>query len=51
MESKGLGDTVEKITKVTGIKAIVEAGAKVLKKDCGCSERKAMLNDKFPYKK
>jgi hypothetical protein len=51
MKSKGLGDTVEKITKATGIKAVVEAGAKILNKDCGCSERKAMLNNKFPYKK
>jgi hypothetical protein len=51
MKSKGLGDTVEKITTATGIKKIVEAGAKVLNKDCGCSKRKALLNDKFPYKK
>ena len=51
MKSKGLGDTVEKITTATGIKQIVEARAKVLKRDCGCGKRKKMLNDKFPYKK
>tara|TARA_R110001606_G_scaffold347484_1_gene496787 strand:- start:215 stop:367 length:153 start_codon:yes stop_codon:yes gene_type:complete len=50
MEQKGLGDTVEAITKATGIKAIVDAGAKVLKKDCGCQARKKQLNALFPYK-
>lgn len=50
MEQKGLGDTVEAITKATGIKAIVDAGSKVLKKPCGCQARKQKLNDLFPYK-
>ena len=44
-KSKGLGDTVEKITKATGIKKAVE---KVFP-DCGCKERKEWLNKKFPY--
>ena len=47
-ESKGLGDSIEKITKATGIKDLVE---KVTKGDCGCNKRKEMLNKKFPYKK
>lgn len=47
---KGLGDTVDAVTSATGIKAIVEAGAKALKKDCGCSARRKTLNDLFPYK-
>jgi len=51
MKSKGLGDSIEKITTATGIKKIVEAGAKALNKDCGCSKRKKILNEKFPYKK
>jgi len=51
MKSKGLGDTIEKITTATGIKKIVEAGAKAVKKDCGCGNRKRVLNEKFPYKK
>lgn len=51
MKHQGLGDTVEAITKATGIKAIVDAGAKVLKKDCGCQDRKNRLNDLFPYGK
>lgn len=50
MEQKGLGDTVEAITKATGIKAIVDAGSKILKKPCGCQARKQKLNDLFPYK-
>jgi hypothetical protein len=48
---RGLGDTVEAITKATGIKAVVDAGAKVLKKDCGCGHRKDKLNKMFPYGK
>lgn len=44
--SKGLGDTVEKITKATGIKQLVEKYSK----DCGCQKRKEYLNEKFPYK-
>lgn len=46
MESKGLGDTIEKITTATGIKRVVE---KVTNGDCGCAKRKKTLNDLFPY--
>jgi len=48
-KSKGLGDTIEKITKVTGIKKVVETIAKVVDKDCGCGKRKETLNRLFPY--
>lgn len=51
MESKGLGDTVEKITKITGIKAIVDTVSKVTRKGCDCGKRKETLNRVFPYKK
>ena len=44
---KGLGDTIEAITKATGIKKLVKW---VFGKDCGCSERKTKLNKMFPYK-
>ena len=50
-QSRGLGDTIEKITKATGIKSIVEGAARVVKKDCGCGKRKDTLNKMFPYKK
>lgn len=49
---KGLGDTVEVVTKVSGIKAVVESTNRVMgKEDCGCDKRKEFLNQKFPYKK
>ena len=44
-KSKGLGDTVEKLTEATGIKKVVEA----ITDDCGCQERKDKLNKLFPY--
>ena len=47
-EPKGLGDTIEKITTATGIKAAVKFLAG---EDCGCTERKNTLNKVFPYKK
>jgi len=45
-QSKGLGDTIEKFTEATGIKALVHA----IIDDCGCEQRKEMLNKLFPYK-
>jgi|TARA_R110000796_G_scaffold97688_1_gene204855 hypothetical protein len=48
-ESKGLGDTVEKITTATGIKQALETLKG--KKDCGCNKRKETLNKMFPYGK
>ena len=48
-KSKGLGDTIEKITKATGIKKVVEKISKATNKDCGCTERKDKLNELFPY--
>ena len=46
--SSGVGDTVEKITKATGIKKAVEF---VAGEDCGCDKRKDKLNYLFPYNK
>lgn len=46
---KGLGDTVEAVTRVTGIKGVVDFAAKKAKKDCGCQSRKKTLNELFPY--
>ena len=52
MRSRGLGDSIEKVTRATGIKTIVEKGAKAMgKEDCGCSKRQKTLNDLFPYNK
>ena len=48
----GLGDTIEGITKATGIKKAVEIVAKAAGvKDCGCGKRKDALNKLFPYNK
>mgnify|MGYP003123127208 FL=1 len=50
-KSKGLGDTIRKITRVTGLQAATKLGNKLLgKKDCGCNKRQEILNNKFPYK-
>jgi len=45
MKSKGLGDTIEKITTKTGIKKVVDTISEITGKDCGCSGRKAALNN------
>jgi len=47
--SEGLGDTVDKISKATGIKKVVDLF--VDGKDCGCDERKEKLNKMFSYHK
>ena len=49
-KSKGLGDTIENITKATGIKKVVDAISEATGIDCGCGERKELLNKIFPYK-
>ena len=50
-KSKGLGDTMAKITEATGIKKVVETVAKATGKDCGCGKRQDTLNRLFPYNK
>lgn len=44
-KSRGFGDTIEKITTVTGIKKVVDTISEVTGKDCGCQERKERLNN------
>lgn len=48
--SKGLGDDIEKITKATGIKTVVDKVSEALGVDCGCESRKQWLNERFRYK-
>jgi hypothetical protein len=50
MKSKGLGDTIEKITKKTGIKSMVDTISDGCKRPCDCKGRKDALNTMFPYK-
>ena len=45
--SKGLGDTIHKVTTATGINKLVN---KVSGGRCGCGARKEKLNTMFPYK-
>jgi len=48
MKSKGLGDTIAKITKATGIDKVAKF---IAGEDCGCDKRKEKLNKLFPYAK
>jgi hypothetical protein len=51
-KSKGLGDSIEKFTKITGIQSLTQLGVRAVgMKDCGCKKRKEALNKAFPYKK
>jgi hypothetical protein len=50
MKSKGLGDTIHKITTFTGIKKAVDVIAEATNSDCGCNKRRDTLNRIIPYK-
>ena len=50
-KSRGFGDTVEKFTKATGIKKVVDTVAKATGGGCGCNNRRDALNRVFPYNK
>ena len=51
-KSKGLGDSIAKVTKATGLNSLAQMSANLLgKEDCGCGKRKDKLNKMFPYKK
>jgi hypothetical protein len=48
---QGLGDTINVVTKVTGIEKVVKETTKAIGiDDCGCNKRREQLNKKFPYK-
>ena len=49
-KSKGFGDTVEKFTRHTGIKGLVDNVSKGLNIPCGCQSRRESLNKILPYK-
>jgi len=51
-ESKGLGDTIAKITHMLKLDEIASMLADLAgKEDCGCTRRKEKLNELFPYDK
>jgi len=45
-KSKGLGDTIAKATKATGVDKLVKF---IAGEDCGCDERQEKLNKEFTY--
>ena len=50
-KSKGLGDSIKKVTSATKFDVLAEKIAhKLGKEDCGCNKRQDYLNKKFPYK-
>ena len=49
-KSKGLGDTVAKITEATGLDKLAKKLSKLAgQEDCGCNRRRDQLNEIFPY--
>ena len=51
-ESKGLGDTVAKITHALALDKLAEKLAHLAGyEDCGCEDRRKALNQIFPYTK
>ena len=51
MESRGLGDSIAKFTKATGIKSVVDKVSSGLNVPCGCEARQKALNNLVPYNK
>ena len=50
-KSRGFGDTVSKVTRITGIKSVVDTVTKKLGTDCRCDKRRDTLNRIIPYQK
>lgn len=51
-EIKGLGDDIARITKLTRLDRLASKIAKVFgKEDCGCDQRREIMNEMFPYRK
>ena len=49
MKSRGLGDTIHKITTATGIKTVVDMVSEGLNIPCGCEARRKRLKEIIPY--
>lgn len=47
--SRGLGDTIAKVTRATGIERAVKAVERLTGIPCGCERRRATLNRAVPY--
>lgn len=46
--ARGLGDRVAAVTRATGIAAATRVVSRVTGKPCGCAQRRAALNARFP---
>lgn len=46
MPSKGLGDSIKKITVATKLDQLSKKIAELLNEDCGCDKRQEWLNEK-----
>lgn len=45
---RGLGDTVARVARATGIAAVARTVERVTGRPCGCAGRRAALNARFP---
>jgi hypothetical protein len=45
MKDRGLGDTIARFTKASGIKKLADS----IPGGCGCKNRQNILNNYFPY--
>ena len=48
MNSNGFGDSIANFTKKTGIKTVIDKLSSGLNIPCGCAQRQAWFNNKFP---
>jgi hypothetical protein len=51
MKPRGLGDSIYKLAKATGIKKVVDKVSEGLNIPCGCEGRRNALNNLVPYNK
>ena len=49
MKSRGLGDSIHKLTTATGIKKMGDVVSDGLNIPCGCEGRRKAMNIMFPY--
>jgi len=48
--SRGLGDTIQRVAKRTGVYDLIKSMSEMAGIDCGCEDRKDVMNKIFPYK-
>lgn len=48
-EPRGLGDTIANFTHVTGLDKLAHKYTELTGRDCGCQQRRELLNKLVPY--